>query len=435
MLLNLIIKNYRSIKTEETFTLIAESSRSKEHSVFLKNLGSGKDEVRLLNTALIYGKNASGKSNILRCLYEVVMLVKSSSHSVGEDIIFYDPFLLSVETRTAPICICLEFVGKDNVKYKYDLEFNKTEFLREELVYYPKGKEKLLFTRLSPKGESIHSLRLGQDINVKKFDVFHNQTILSKFGKEVPHELISQVYLFITSIDVVNASSYRRVSNLRNEVSEFLKKNPELKSKMDELIVTSDLGINSLKIEDVEDDAFVLPTGLPTEFKNLIIDKFKYSVSGLHDVYENSEITKTIQTIPLDEESHGTKRIYYLGGKILKSLERGSVLFIDELETGLHTYLCKLLISLYQDKRINSKNAQLVFTTHDTNLLDRTMFRRDQIWFTEKDCEGKTEFFSLQDFNDVREDTPFEKWYLAGKFGGIPNVKSTESLFKKNGKN
>lgn len=142
-----------------------------------------------------------------------------------------------------------------------------------------------------------------------------------------------------------------------------------------------------------------------------------------------------IHPLPLDEESHGTKTLYCLGGKILKSLDSGSILFIDELDTGLHTHVCKMLISLYQDKRINPKNAQLIFTTHDTNLLDRTVFRKDQVWFAEKDAKGKTELFSLQDFNDVREDTPFDKWYLAGKFGGIPNLKSLESLFVENGEN
>ena len=110
-------------------------------------------------------------------------------------------------------------------------------------------------------------------------------------------------------------------------------------------------------------------------------------------------------------------------------IEKGEILFVDELGNSLHTYLTKLLISLFQDTRINKKNAQLIFTTHDILLMDRTQFRRDQIWFAEKDKYGITDLFSLQDFSDVREDTPFDKWYLAGKFGGIPKIKSLDSLF------
>ncbi len=120
-----------------------------------------------------------------------------------------------------------------------------------------------------------------------------------------------------------------------------------------------------------------------------------------------------------------------MGGVILKALEYGTTLFIDELETGLHPFISKLLISLFQSKRINKKNAQLVFTTHDTNLLDRNLFRKDQFWFAEKNSQGETDLYSLQDFSDVREDTPFDKWYMAGKFGGVPNIKSLESLFVK----
>ena len=121
--------------------------------------------------------------------------------------------------------------------------------------------------------------------------------------------------------------------------------------------------------------------------------------------------------------------VFALGGRLLQAIEDGEVIFVDELETNFHPYLSKLLVSLFQNPRINKKNAQLIFTTHDVTLLDKTLFRKDQVWFTEKDIYGATNLYSLQDFSDVREDTPFDKWYLAGKFGGIPNIKSLESLF------
>lgn len=435
MLLNLTIRNYRSIKDEETFTLIAESSRSKEHSVFTERLAQGKDEIRLLNTAAIYGSNASGKTNILRCLFDVIMLVKKSNLSVGEPISHYDPFLFSTETKNKPTYFCIEFIGKDNIKYKYHLEYNEKEFLEEELVYYPKGKEKLLYSRSKTKTEHIHSFTLGTGINVEKFQVFNNQTLLSKFGNDIPHEIISEIYLYIVNIGIVNASSSGKVSLLKNEVSEFLNKNQALKLKMDEFIVFSDFGINALKINKLDEDELIIPDEIPLSIKSKIYENFKFNVKGLHTVYNDKGMPEDVHPLPLEDESHGTKTLYCLGGKILKSLNIGSVLFIDELETGLHTNICKMLISLYQDKRINSKNAQLIFTTHNTNLLDRTLFRKDQIWFAEKDATGKTELFSLQDFNDVREDTPFDKWYLAGKFGAIPNLKSLDTLFVENGKN
>ncbi|NJN77602.1 MAG: ATP-binding protein [Saprospiraceae bacterium] len=128
------------------------------------------------------------------------------------------------------------------------------------------------------------------------------------------------------------------------------------------------------------------------------------------------------------EESTGTKTVLILGGLLLETLEKGGIVFIDELDTSLHTYLAKLLVMLFQNQKVNNKNAQLIFISHDTNLLDRTLLRKDQIWFTEKDEQGVTELISLQDFTDVRQNTPYEKWYLAGKFGALPNLKSIEKF-------
>jgi len=164
------------------------------------------------------------------------------------------------------------------------------------------------------------------------------------------------------------------------------------------------------------------------KFKSYIVDKYKYEINGIHKSFDNKERISD-RTLPLEEESHGTKRLYSLGGQILKALDNGSPIFIDEICTGLHLYLIRLLIMLFQNERINAKNAQLIFTTHNANLLDRKMFRKDQVWFVEKNNFGESEIYSLQDFPDVREETPFDKWYLAGKFGGIPNLKSIESLF------
>jgi hypothetical protein len=109
-------------------------------------------------------------------------------------------------------------------------------------------------------------------------------------------------------------------------------------------------------------------------------------------------------------------------------LELGNTLIVDELDTSLHPFITKMIVMLFQSQTTNPKNAQLIFTTHDVSLLDRDLIRRDQVWIAEKSEKGSTELYSLQDF-DVREDTPFEKWYLAGKFGGLPQIKSIESLF------
>jgi AAA15 family ATPase/GTPase len=432
MITNITIENYRSFKEEISFSLIAESSKSKEDNVFAQSLAQGKDELRLLKSALIYGANASGKTNLLRCLYEIISFIGRSNLKVGDNIYCYDPFKFSTTTRNKPVRFTIDFIGKDEIKYNYGIEFSLKEILKEELIYYPFGREKLLFSRLIEDNDKIHKVKAGSDLNRNDIEVFSNQSILSKFGSDIPHKIISEAFIYITNIEVINACSSRKVSILKNEISKTLVDNQILKKKMDELIFFSDTGISSLSIKEADKNKFKFPEDLSEKVKAKILDDFKYNVLGIHPLYDENERQIGDETLNIEDESHGTKTLFSLGGKILQTLESGSPLFIDEIDAGLHPFLSKLIVAIFQNKRINSKNAQLVFTTHDTNLLDRTLFRKDQIWLVEKNEQGISDIYSLQDFNDVREDTPFDKWYMAGKFGGIPNLKSLESLFVEN---
>ena len=157
-------------------------------------------------------------------------------------------------------------------------------------------------------------------------------------------------------------------------------------------------------------------------------------VTSLHGLYKDGEdIGKT--DLPFREESFGTRALFIIGCHILQALQSGSPFFIDEMDSGLHSYVTQLIVDIFRNERINKKNAQLIFTTHDVNLLDQNTIRKDQVWFTEKDEYGISEIFTLSDFDDVREDTLFAKWYLNNKFGGVPSLQSLEKLFVENGKN
>jgi AAA15 family ATPase/GTPase len=187
----------------------------------------------------------------------------------------------------------------------------------------------------------------------------------------------------------------------------MLNRDPGLMKRLNELLRFADTGIKGLKIS--------------TEFDG---------INAIHPMFQDGKLLSEEASLHLDEESNGVRTLFTFGVRILRTLQEGGIIFVDELETSLHPYLSKVLVLMFQSERINKKNAQMIFTTHDTNLLDRTIFRKDQVWFAEKDEFGVTDLYSLQDFPDVREDTPFDKWYLAGKFGGIPDIKSIESLFE-----
>jgi len=409
--------------------MIAESSKSKEHSVFIQPLVKDEEGERLLNTALIYGANSSGKSNLLRFVYEIVNFICKVKPKVGKPIVAYDSFQFDEDTQKKPVEFAIDFIGNDKIKYKYEISFDENNVISEELTYWPNNKAKVLFTRNQSEGNTIiHKIKLGNDDKQKELDVFHNQSALSKFGEDVPHEIISNVYIYMSKIEVVNACVNRKIWNLRMEMKDKMAKNSALLNKMNELVRFADTGINRINIKEIDEKEFNFPSDISEEVKNRFISENKQSLQGLHTLYKNKKnIGDTF--IPFDEESQGVKTMFALGGKMLETLENGGVLFVDEIETSFHPYLSKLLITLFQNERINSKNAQLNFTTHDITLLDRTIFRKDQVWFAEKDEFGATELYSLQSFTDVREDTPFDKWYMAGKFGGVPSIKSLESLF------
>jgi hypothetical protein len=192
------------------------------------------------------------------------------------------------------------------------------------------------------------------------------------------------------------------------------------------LVRNSDVGINDLVVKKANiQDPGVLPTDMPQELKNLIFKGLKdidseevLSFKGVHlKKCENGEVGEV--QFDLDEESEGTKKLFYLSGPIIDTLRNGKVLVIDEIEARLHTLLTRKLIGLFDSKETNPNNAQLIFATHDTNLLTNKIFRRDQLWFVEKDEEGASHLYSLAELK-IRNDASFGQDYLLGKYGAIP---------------
>jgi AAA15 family ATPase/GTPase len=414
MLLQLKMKNYRSYKNETVFSMEANSYAHKPDNVF----EVGKDKkYSLLNNAIIYGANASGKSNVIRALFEIITFIKVKP-KVNDRIRLYDPFLFDIEQKNLPCEFELLFLDINAIKYHYKFSILEYRVVSEELNYYPKGKITKVFAR-EPFNEKniVQKGILGDSFKNKEINVFANQLILSKFGDDEPHELLSELFLYFKSYEVINATNTIHKDFYDKKVSADLYNNDNFKNKVEQLIKAADTKINSIDInyKEEEDHGFSTP-------------KKTYQVYGIHDLYHNNKIIGE-ETLSFPNESTGTQTLYVLGGKIISILESGGVLAIDELDTSLHPFITKMIVMIFQNKNLNPKNAQLIFTTHDVTLLDRDLIRRDQIWISEKDEKGVSDLYSLQDFEGLREDTPFDKWYLAGKFGGLPKIESIESIF------
>ncbi|XVJ66874.1 MAG: ATP-binding protein [Lacibacter sp.] len=430
MLLEFTISNYRSIKEKTTFSLIAEPARSKSDNIFAAEIAK-KEKVRLLKTAAIYGPNASGKTNILKAFNAFVMFIVDSNLKAGEDISFYDPFTFDKATESTPTYFCLSFIGPQNVKYVYEFEYNSQEIISENLFYYPKGSKTILFTRSKDTDpeDLIHLGKLGSIYRNKEIKVFKNKLILSKFGEDEPHELLSLVYIHFLKYKFLNLNSRNRTINRqRFELNELFVTDKWFQDSINFLINSGDLMINEIQITENNQEDLKFQGELPESIKKRLFREFKYKIAGNHNYFDGERLIGQ-KSLPISQESKGTEILYDLGGTILKSLNDGSVLFVDELETSLHPNLCKLLIDIFQSPSLNTNGSQLIFTTHDVTLLDKSLFRKDQIWICQKDKFGSTDVYSIQDFKEVREETPFARWYLAGKFGGLPKIKYSNDLF------
>lgn len=198
--------------------------------------------------------------------------------------------------------------------------------------------------------------------------------------------------------------------------------------RLNQLISQIDIQIEGLEIKAMDKEAFQFPKELPSELVEKVFNQEKYQVFGKHKYYENG-VFQRMESLHIAKESHGTQNLFALGGYLFDALDEGAIVFIDELDTSLHPFVVKLILNLFQNEQTNPHHAQLVFTTHDTSLLDETLLRRDQIWFTEKDASGATELYSLQDIEGVREDSAFEKGYRVGKYKAIPKIPSLAYIF------
>jgi AAA15 family ATPase/GTPase len=422
MILQLKVKNYRSYKEETVFSMEANSSSHKIENVF--EITNDKQKSRLLKTAIIYGANASGKSNVIRAFFELRKFILHKP-KVGDPIDLYEPFKFDLISKEQPCEFELTFIDANKIKYIYKIAILIDKVLEEELYYYPNGKKTTVFKRAKYKENNrVQKGVLGDSFGKKEINVFANQLILSKFGDDEPHELLTDVFLYFRTIEIINATNENHKEFYLKKVSEDLYEDEQLKQKLVKLIQAADTKIFDINITKSKNDN---SSSLNDDAKKLI-EKNPYTIYGVHDVYMQDKIVG-FDSLPFGQESTGTQSIYLLGGKILRTLENGGLMIVDELDTSLHPFITKMIVMIFQSETTNPKNAQLIFTTHDVSLLDRDLIRRDQVWIAEKSKMGTTELYSLQDF-DVREDTPFEKWYLAGKFGGLPQIKSIESLFE-----
>ncbi len=413
MIISFKVKNFRSIKEEQVFSMEAANTEARPENVRHIQLASG-EKLRLLTSAAIFGANASGKSNVVNALGSLFLfLVQTDTIEIDKPIPSYDSFRLQSEMENAPTHFELVFtaeVQKELHKFKYTLAYNAEKIIEESLYYYPKKKAALVFMRnsqLLEKDENLHSVKLGDKFGVNLYEVHKKIPFLSIFKKaQNYHTFLSTIFEGILSIPV---SSMGHLSGLRSHTVDQLTSDKNRLQKLNALLRLADIGFEGIKIEGKKGD------------------KWQHRLYGVHKkLYADGE---GVILFPFSKESEGTKTLFDYGHAVILALDAGIPIIIDELENSLHPHLVLLILQMFQSEKYNPKGAQLIFSTHETEILHKGRLRSDQIWFTEKNANGETTLFSAQDFDDVREDIPFEKWYHAGRFGAVPNIGDLDKLF------
>ncbi|MFY7742976.1 MAG: AAA family ATPase [Flavobacterium sp.] len=422
MLLQFSVKNFRTFKEKVSLSLVA-SNYDKDTREFDNVYYDTNSNLRLLKSAVIYGANASGKSKLFEALgFMKYFVISSSKESQKGDEINVEPFKLSSETENSPSEFEVIFTHND-VMFRYGFEVDKKSVISEWLYYKPKTKEIELFYRDGENFET-HSRNFTKGKTVIKEGLVRNNALLvsvaAQFNDKTSIEVIDW-FKELKAISGLNESGYRGFTLSKTD-------DPNHKANILNLLKAADLGIQDIKLEKIDIDN--LPKDMPKELKDKIIkevsDEKKELLSDiltLHKKFDSNKKAVDIVNFSLDDdESSGTRKFFALTGPILDVIENGYTLIVDELDSKLHPNLVCKIVSLFNSKELNKKNAQLIFNTHDTNLLSSGLFRRDQIWFTDKNKFGEAKLYSLADFksDEVRKSESFEENYIKGKYGAVP---------------
>ena len=400
MLLEFKCSNHRSIKEKVNFSMIAGSDNTSEE--FLKEFAN----FRVLRSAVIYGPNGSGKSNFISALSFVRDLVSNSiNHQPGQGVFQACHKLSSEDT---PSEYSIQFVRND-IRYAYGFSVKKNLIQDEYLYYFPKGRQVKIFERngLEIKPGDRYKGVFDVSISILK----ENRLFLSCTANYSNVKEIEDAFMFFSTAIVV---SNQEINNWTEHSTELMQKDDLVRKTFVDILQALGTGVRDVKVklEKVKLTDLSQELQLPDVLKNILgtQEGNRIEAKVIYDQFEVDLMT---------EESTGVKRLFQMICPIIDILNNGKILICDELETSLHESVIFQIVQLFQHYK-KDKFAQLIFSTHDTSLLDSDLFRRDQVWFTQLNKERATDLYSLVEIKNVRKSENLEKGYISGKYGAMP---------------
>lgn len=403
MLIRFSFKNFKSFKNENCLDM--EATSLKEHEYNVAKIDNGE----YLKISAIYGANASGKTNVLQAFdymkNRILVNDDSKKNSLIDEENIYS-FMINEE----PIALEVEILAKNNKIYKYGFELLKDNIISEWLYEKRVNKFYSIFEREN-NNVTMKTNKIAGLSNIDEKTLFLN--IYSKIDKD--NEDFANVYYWFMNSNYLDLRNPDFEGIIDKRVSFKILTDKNYKNELLKFIKTFDAGI-----EDIN----TIPDSIEAVKNNNGIVDIKVTHKG-----ENGEE----KALPFCLESNGIRKMFYLFDFFIDALKNGKVLFVDELDAKLHPLLTRYIINLFHNSDTNKGNGQLIYSTHDTVNLNKETFRRDEIWFTEKDKDGISTIYSLADYkiNDVkvRNDATYNKDYLSGRYGAIPVLEDSDIYY------
>jgi len=415
MIIEFTVGNFLSFNEKRTISFEAKGVSELKQNV-MNNISGYK----LVRSLVIYGANSSGKSNVIKAFDRMRDCILQSVKLNDSDKLEFSPFLLSDSSANKPTFFEIVFLCESQ-RFRYGFEYNQTEIINEWLFIGKEKSEKLQFIRTADGIDVSEHFKEGKG---KESSTNNNRLFLSLVA-QLSGEISKQVMKCFHNYNVLSGVEHKDYS--RFSLKMFDQQSKGYEEALD-LFQKLQLGFKEIEVIKSVFTPANLPKNLPSDLKSKLIGRTRTSLNTIHNIYNEDGDTET--TLSWDQEEHesdGTKKIMDFSGPIFDTLLEGKLLIIDELDSKLHPLITIHIVTLFNNPDTNPNNAQLLFATHDTNLLSTDIFRRDQIWFTEKDDVEQTDLYSLYDFNmpdgsKVKNDSNLERNYIRGRYGAIPFI-------------
>jgi uncharacterized protein len=410
MLIGFSVGNYRSFKDPVTFSMVATEAAAGNEELDSNNVFTVSQDLSLLKSAAIYGANASGKSNLILAIYFMRNFVLKSSLIQITDKILIEPFRLNIDTINSPSFFEIIFQLEGKI-YRYGFEVTREKVVREWLFCTLEDVETEILAR------EEQTIKNNQEIDPEdRFaTITKANSLFLSVAAQFNDPLAGKILFWFEKLEGIVTLDLEPLIQLSLK---YILNGNNLGNEIKKIVKQLDLSINYI---DIEIQTINLPEQLSSTAEILAVNSYQ-SIETYHNIYNSEGEIIGLEKFKMGKnESHGTQKLFFLLAPIVNALETGEIVAIDELDAVLHPLMAKAIIGLFNSKITNPKNAQLIFATHDVNLLSGKVFRRDQIWFTEKNRQEATDLYSLVEF-DIENKDSYSQDYIKGRYGAIPFI-------------